>query len=143
MTDFLFRNVDPSDVKEVLMTDSKGTCSRTRQSLSRDLRLSIHPRGETMNKKITAGAVGLLGALVMAPAAHADESSYLAYLQNAPYLVKTHSTQQLIDEGYKVCRAMSQGKTDVQALDMVDSDLGVSEAAGAVVYSAATAMLGC
>jgi hypothetical protein len=96
-----------------------------------------------MNKKITAGAVGLLGALVMAPAAHADESSYLAYLQNAPYLVKTHSTQQLIDEGYKVCRAMSQGKTDVQALDMVDSDLGVSEAAGAVVYSAATAMLGC
>jgi hypothetical protein len=25
--DFLFRNVDPSDVKEVLMTDSKGTCS--------------------------------------------------------------------------------------------------------------------
>ncbi len=90
---------------------------------------------------VLLAAVTLL--LATAPTAHADDSEYLNYLQNESYLVSTHSSQELLDEGYKVCRAVSQGATDQDAIRMVEQDLSVSSGAAISVYSAATVMLGC
>lgn len=94
-------------------------------------------------RAITLTAVTAVIALATAPCAHADNDEYLNYLQNESYLVSTHSSQELLDEGYKVCRAVSQGSTDQDAISMVEQDLSVSSAAATSVYSAATVMLGC
>ncbi|WP_158089958.1 DUF732 domain-containing protein [Mycobacterium europaeum] len=92
---------------------------------------------------ITLAAAVAVIALAGAPCARADNDEYLNYLQNESYLVSTHSSQQLLDEGYKVCSAVSQGATDQDAIRMVEQDLSVSSGAAISVYSAATVMLGC
>ena len=95
-------------------------------------------------KSWMAAAVATVSVAVWAAApASADPSSYIDYLQKDTYLVSKHSSQQLLAEGYKVCDSVSRGTKDLDAVDMVQRDLSVSEAAAIDVYSAATNMLGC
>jgi uncharacterized membrane protein len=79
---------------------------------------------------------------VAAPAS-ADDSAYLSALQNDTYLVSTYSDQELLNEGHKVCDAVSSGGQELDAIEMVEHDLSVSHAAAIDVYNAATVTLGC
>jgi hypothetical protein len=91
---------------------------------------------------VTAVASTSVAVWAAAPAT-ADNSSYIDYLQKDTYLVGKYSSQQLLTEGYKVCDAVSKGAKDLDAVDIVKSDLSVSDGAAIDVYSAATTMLGC
>jgi hypothetical protein len=83
----------------------------------------------------------VLASTVMAAApAAADESTYLQLL--APKYVFL-STQQLLDEGHKVCDAIHRGMISPDAANMVQKDLAVSLAVGVDIVGAAGVQLGC
>ena len=87
-------------------------------------------------------AAASISIAVAAPAS-ADDSAYLNSLQDDTYLVSTYSNQELLNEGRKVCDAVSSGGQEIDAIEMVERDLSVSHAAARDIYTAATDMLGC
>ncbi len=87
---------------------------------------------------LAAVAIGSVAVWVAAPA-RAGDGDYIDYLKHYdPYLASEYTSQQLLDEGHKVCDAVSGGATDDAAMDMVKGDLGVSDDAAIDVYHAAT-----
>lgn len=93
----------------------------------------------------TLVCVGLFVAAVLsAPSAHADDASYLRFLQDDTYLISHFTPQRLLAEGYKVCDAFHAGMTQAAVRQMVATDLGVSVTGAAMDVSAAAQVgLGC
>jgi hypothetical protein len=87
-------------------------------------------------------AMAGISVAVAAPAS-ADDSGYLSSLQNDTYLVSTYSNQELLNEGHKVCDAVSRGGQEIDAIEMVEHDLSVLHGAARNIYSAATDNLSC
>jgi hypothetical protein len=83
-------------------------------------------------------AVGI--AIGVAPPAAADENNYLS--QTQPKLAFL-SAQQLLAEGYKVCRYISVGRPSSDAVPMVVQDLGVSVPAAVYIVAPAIEELDC
>ena len=79
-------------------------------------------------------------AIGVAPPAAADESDYLNQL--SPRLTFL-STEQLLTEGYKVCRYVSVGRPTADAIPMVMDDLQTSVAAALDIISEAVQQLDC
>jgi hypothetical protein len=99
--------------------------------------------GEQIVKMWMAAALAALVAVAAAPQARADESAYLNYVQGNDD-TQTPGAQALLNEGYKVCGAIHERRiSDTQAVDMIKSDLSISDAAAIQIYSAATSLLGC
>ncbi|MDT5336256.1 MAG: hypothetical protein QOD90_1761 [Mycobacterium sp.] len=83
-------------------------------------------------------AVGI--ALGAAPPAVADESTYLNQL--GPRLAFL-TTDQLLTEGYKVCRYLSVGRPSPDAIPVVMKDLQVTVAAAVDITAGAIEQLDC
>lgn len=83
-------------------------------------------------------AVGI--AIGAAPPAAADESDYLNHL--GPRLAFL-TTNQLLTEGYKVCRYISVGRPSPDAIPMVMKDLQVTVAAAVDITAGAVEELDC
>jgi Flp pilus assembly protein TadB len=79
-------------------------------------------------------------AIGVAPPAAAAESDYLNQL--APRLTFL-SNEQLLTEGYKVCRYVSVGRPTADAIPMVMKDLETSVSAALDIISAAVQQLRC
>jgi hypothetical protein len=79
-------------------------------------------------------------AIGVAPPAAADESDYLNQLQ--PKFANL-TTEQLLTEGYKVCRFISAGRPSPDAIPMVVQDLQISVAAATDIVPAAIEELDC
>ncbi|MDT5340464.1 MAG: hypothetical protein QOD90_5969 [Mycobacterium sp.] len=74
------------------------------------------------------------------PAAAAGQADYLAQLQpRFAYL----TADQLLAEGFKVCRYVSAGRATPGAVNMVQSDLVVNELVASAIVAAAIANFGC
>jgi hypothetical protein len=86
-----------------------------------------------------AGGIAL-GAIGVAPSAAASEGNYLHQL--APKLAYL-STEQLLAEGYRVCRYISVGRPSADAIPMVVKDLGISVPAALNIVAAAIEELEC
>ncbi|OBJ38350.1 hypothetical protein A5621_13355 [Mycobacterium colombiense] len=81
--------------------------------------------------------------VAIAPRAHADDGFYLDLL-NGGSAYKKHSQQTLLQEGRKICSAISRdGASEDNATDMVQSDLGISNDDAYRVVAAAELGLGC
>jgi hypothetical protein len=94
----------------------------------------------TIMKAWTAtAALAAIAVWAAAPAA-AGESEYLRRLQDRFVFL---NTQQLLDEGHRVCQVMEQGVGSSTAVQMVSKDLGVSLAVANAIVSAAAVELGC
>jgi hypothetical protein len=90
---------------------------------------------------LIAGAASVSACAVMAAGpAHADEATYLQKL--LPYYTYL-SPQQVLAEGYRVCRAERGDSGSANAVDMVYKDLGVSINVANDVVRAAAVDLGC
>lgn len=87
-----------------------------------------------------AAGVAVGSAIGLAPAAAADESGYLNEL--APRLAYLN-TDQLLSEGYRVCRYVSVGRPTADAIPMVVKDLNVTVAATMDIISASARELRC
>jgi hypothetical protein len=87
-----------------------------------------------------AVAAAVAFAVMTASPAQADESAYLAALQPKFTFL---SPQQLLDEGYKVCRATRGGMIGPDAVNMVYKDLAVSMAVAGDIVATAVVDLGC
>lgn len=86
-------------------------------------------------------AVGIaIGAIAVAPPAAADESGYLNEL--APKYANL-TTEQLLTEGYKVCRYLTAGRPSPDAVPMVVKDLQVSVSTATDIVPAAIEQLDC
>jgi len=85
-------------------------------------------------------ATGLASAVMAAAPAAADENEYLRVLQPKYAFL---SAEQLLDEGHKVCDAISRGMISPDAAKMVRDDLAASMAAAVDIVSAAAVELGC
>jgi hypothetical protein len=85
-------------------------------------------------------AVGLGTGIAVAPPAAATESAYLARLQ--PEYTNL-SAQQLLTEGYRVCRYIGAGRESSDAIPMVTKDLGVSVPTAFELVPAAIEELNC
>lgn len=79
-------------------------------------------------------------AIGVAPPAAAEESAYLNQL--SPRLTFL-STEQLLTEGYKVCRYVSVGRPTADAIPMVMDDLQTSVSPALDIISAAIQQLDC
>jgi len=79
-------------------------------------------------------------AIGVAPPAAAEESAYLNQL--SPRLTFL-STEQLLTEGYKVCRYVGVGRPTADAIPLVMKDLEVTVAAALDIVSAAVQQLDC
>jgi hypothetical protein len=83
-------------------------------------------------------AVGIT--LGVAPPATADTGEYLDQLQPR---ISFLSADQLLTEGYKVCRFLSVGRPSGDAIPMVTKDLGITVAAAFQIVPAAVEHLDC
>jgi hypothetical protein len=79
-------------------------------------------------------------AIGVAPPAAAEESAYLNQL--SPRLTFL-STEQLLTEGYRVCRYVAVGRPTADAIPMVMKDLQTSVSAALDIISAAVQQLDC
>jgi hypothetical protein len=86
-----------------------------------------------------AGGIAL-GAVGVAPSAAASEGNYLHQL--APKLAYL-STEQLLTEGYRVCRYIGVGRPSADAIPIVVKDLGISVPAALNIVAAAIEELEC
>lgn len=77
----------------------------------------------TLRVLIAVVVTALAFAVTAAAPAAADESEYLRQLQPKYAFL---NTQQLLDEGYKVCEAINGGITSADASNMVQKDLTVT-----------------
>jgi hypothetical protein len=91
-------------------------------------------------RTIVAVALFVGIAIGTAPPSVADEHEYLHETQ--PVLAFLGSNQ-LLSEGYKVCRYLSPGRESSDAVPMVVKDLGVSVAAALRIVPAAIEQLDC
>jgi hypothetical protein len=89
---------------------------------------------------IAAVAAAVAFAVMTASPAQANESDYLAALQPKFAFL---SSQQLLDEGYKVCQATRGGMIAPDAVKMVYNDLSVSMAVADDIVATAVVDLGC
>jgi hypothetical protein len=90
---------------------------------------------------LITGVVSASAFAVMAAApAQADEATYLHRLQPT---YTSLSPQQLLAEGYRVCKAERGGMNSPDAVKMVFNDLDVSVAAAADIVPAAVVELRC
>ncbi|WP_166555531.1 DUF732 domain-containing protein [Mycolicibacterium sp. CBMA 226] len=80
-------------------------------------------------------------AVVTASPAHADDEGFLNRVR-LDYFSRSFTDSQLLAEGYKVC-SMSGRASDDQLINMVASDLGVSENGAMNVVVKAQVWLGC
>jgi hypothetical protein len=85
----------------------------------------------------SAAALALTGA----PAAQADEATYLQRL--LPTYGAYVTPQQLLAEGHRVCQAERSGSGSARAVSMVYKDLGASVDMAYDIVSAAAVELGC
>ncbi len=89
--------------------------------------------------------VGLL-ACATAPAAHADDTSFLELLKTDQALA-TFSPSVLLQAGQNICKAKNQGDlSEEQAISMVENELGLpTDASDAAIdiVAAASAALDC
>jgi hypothetical protein len=90
--------------------------------------------------QIAVVASVVVSAVTAAAPAAADENSYLALLQPKYVFL---SSQQLLDEGHKVCDAIHRGMISPDAANMVQKDLAVSVAVSVDIVGAAGVELGC
>jgi hypothetical protein len=80
---------------------------------------------------LTAGAAM---SLAIASPATADPGSFLQQVQ--PFY-QNFSAEQLLSEGFRVCKAQSSGLTSPKSVQMVQNDIGASvPAAGDIVAAA-------
>ena len=91
-------------------------------------------------KTVLVAALAAGVAIGVAPPAAAEESAYLNQL--SPRLTFL-STQQLLTEGYKVCRYVGVGRPTADAIPLVMKDLEVTVAAALDIVSAAVQQLDC
>ena len=94
----------------------------------------------TLRVLIAVVSSALAVAVMAAAPAAADESEYLRQLQPKYVFL---SSQQLVDEGHKVCSALTGGTIAPDATRMVQKDLVVSVTAAIDIVSTAAAQLGC
>ncbi len=91
---------------------------------------------------LLAGCVAFGGA----PAAHADDNTFLDLLKDDQVL-SSFSPSALLQEGRNVCVAKNQpGMSEAQAVSMVQTDLGLPNTASDAAFDivdAASAALGC
>lgn len=93
-----------------------------------------------LSRALLVSALGLAVAGISAPAAAADETSYVEDLQvRYVYLDR----QQLVAEGYKICRHVSVGNASSTVVPVVVKDLGVSVPIAADIVATAVVELGC
>jgi hypothetical protein len=91
-------------------------------------------------KTLLAATLAAGIAIGVAPTAAADESDYLNQLQpRMAYL----TGEQLLTEGYKVCRYVSVGRPSGDAIPVVMQDLKVTVAAAFEIIPAALQELDC
>ncbi|MCW2517068.1 MAG: hypothetical protein JWR11_6110 [Mycobacterium sp.] len=91
-------------------------------------------------KALLAVTVAIGFAIGLAPVASADEGDYLDLLQpRLTFLTK----DQLLNEGYRVCRYVSVGRPSSDAIPVVMNDLQVSVAAAYALVPAALEHLDC
>lgn len=85
-------------------------------------------------------AVGIAIGVAVAPPAAASQNEFLAQV-----LIKhpNFDAQQVLNEGYKVCRYVRAGRPSSEAIPMVVKDLGISVAAATDVGSLAIEQLDC
>src|ERR1700738_2613161 len=88
---------------------------------------------------IAVVATVLASAVAAAAPAAADESEYLRLLQPKYVFL---SSQQLLNEGHKVCDAIHRGMISPDAANMVQKDLAVSLATAVDIVGAAGVQLG-
>lgn len=89
---------------------------------------------------VIAGSGALALALVAATPARASEASYLALLQpKYAYL----TTEQLLDEGSRVCAAIDRRTPTHDVVSMVQRDLGVSVSTALDIMSVSVSQLDC
>lgn len=92
-------------------------------------------------RALIAVVAAALASMVMAAApAAADEGEYLRQLQPKYVFL---SSQQLLDEGHKVCNAIHGGMISPDAANMVQKDLAVSVAVAVDIVGTAGVQLGC
>ncbi|MBS4728868.1 DUF732 domain-containing protein [Mycobacterium sp. SM1] len=90
-----------------------------------------------------AAAIAAIALGAAAPHARADDSDYLNALSDK-YFYQELGPQVLLSEGYKVCDDIDeQGDDEMGAINMVKSDLSVSDFAAGEIVGAAMAGLGC
>jgi hypothetical protein len=82
-------------------------------------------------------AVGTVG---VAPSAAASGGSYLHQLAPEPAFL---SNEQLLTEGYRVCRYIGVGRPSTDAIPMVGKDLAISVPAALTIVAAAIEELDC
>ncbi|MBJ7340688.1 DUF732 domain-containing protein [Mycolicibacterium sp.] len=91
-------------------------------------------------KTVLAVILGVGVAIGVAPSAAAAEADYLNQLQpRLAYL----SSEQLLSEGYKVCRFIGVGRPSADAIPVVMKDLNVTVAAAMAIIPAAVTQLDC
>lgn len=91
-------------------------------------------------KTLVAVTVAIGFAIGFAPVASADDGDYLEQLQpKLTFLTK----DQLLNEGYRVCRYVSVGRPSSDAIPVVMNDLRVSVAAAYAIVPAAVEHLNC
>ena len=83
-------------------------------------------------------AIGL--GIAAAPTAAAEPSEYLQQLQPSFAFL---SAEQLMTEGYKVCRLVDAGRPSADAIPMVVDDLQVTVATAFAIVPAALSTLDC
>ena len=91
-------------------------------------------------KSVLAVTLALGVAIGAAPTAAAEEGDYLEQLQpRITYL----TSEQLLAEGYKVCRYVGVGRPTADAIPVVMNDLKVTVAAAMAIIPAAVEELDC
>lgn len=89
---------------------------------------------------VLAAGVAICPAIALAPVAAADESGYVNEL--APRLAYL-TNDQLLAEGYRVCRYVSVGRPTADAIPVVMKDLDITVAASMEIISASARELSC
>jgi hypothetical protein len=91
-----------------------------------------------------SAAIAAASVVAFAAPADADDDLYLEVLrEQMSYNYNKYGPDVLLEEGYRVCDAVSQGYDFESILSMVQSDLAVSASGAGAIYGAATAGLGC
>jgi hypothetical protein len=93
-------------------------------------------------KSVVIAGLAFAALVAFAPPALADDDLYLEVISGSLYY-KKYGADALLQEGYKVCEAVSQGYDFSDVISMIQSDLPVSSSAAGEIYGAATAGLGC
>lgn len=92
-----------------------------------------------MVRTLLAAALVAPGALLLAPAAAADEAGLLKLREQFVFL----TADQLLTEGRRVCQSTASGMGGSEIVGMVRRDLGVSSAVATEIVITAITELNC